>query len=509
MALVRAPRRRRSRLAVDVRGSLALVGRMLKYLSASTLLPLVIAVGYGESVWPFVGAGLIGASLGHGLQRLGDPRRIGIREGYLVVSLMWLLAAGLGALPYLLSGEAQLDRPVDAYFEAMSGFTTTGASVLVDIEALNHSLAMWRQFTQWLGGMGIVVLALAILPRLRVGGRQLLENEMPGPEMDQLADRIRDMAQRLWLLYVGLTAAMIAALMVGHWAGLDERMSLYEAVAHAFTTLPTGGFSTQSRSIEGFGTWSQWVIIVFMAAAGANFALWYQGLVRGRWGAARRDEELRLYVVILAMVAAVVAVELWTEDLVATGEDALRHGLFQAVSLVTGTGYASQDFAAWTQLALMTLVIGMFVGGCAGSTSGSMKVVRHLLLGKVLRRELRQTVHPEEIIPIRLNGRVVDERTLRAIIAFIMLYVGAFVIGAGLIAVEAAYRGPSLSGFEAIAAAAATLGNVGPSLGLSGPMGSYEPYGDLTTVVMTLLMWIGRLEVIPIIVLLTRRYWRV
>lgn len=478
------------------------------YLSASVLFPTTFAIGYGEPFWPFLAAGAIGLAAGLVLQRLGDPTTIGAREGYLVVSLMWVAAAGLGALPYLLSGEAQLDRPVDALFEAMSGFTTTGASTLTDIEALDHSLAMWRQFTQWLGGMGIVVLALAVLPRLRVGGRQLLENEMPGPEIDQLSERIRSTAQRLWLLYVGITAAMVATLVVVWLAGLDDAMSPYEALAHALSTLPTGGFSTQGRSIEGFSATSQWVIAFFMLVAGANFALWYRTLVRRDWLAAPRDEELRVYLIVIGLASALVAVELWAEGLAGAGEASFRHAVFQVTSLMTTTGFASADFNTWTPLAAMALVFVMLIGGCAGSTGGSIKVVRHLLLGKVLRRELRQTVHPEEIVPVKLNKRVVDERTLRAIVAFIMLYLGAFVLGTGIIAIEAAHRGPELSVLDAIAASATTLGNVGPAFGVAGPMGSFESFGDFSTVTMIVLMWLGRLELIPIVVLFTRRYWR-
>ncbi len=481
---------------------------MLKYLSAAVLLPIAIALGYSESIWPFVAAGAIAFVVGFALQRLGDPASIGMREGYLVVSLMWLLAAAFGSLPFLFSGDPQLGRPLDAYFESMSGFTTTGASILTDIEALNQSITMWRQFIQWLGGMGIVVLALAVLPRLRVGGRQLLENEMPGPEIDQLADRIRDMSRRLWLLYVGLTAAMIAALTVVGLVGLDDRMSLYQATAHAFSTLPTGGFSPNGRSTEGFAGISQWIIAFFMVVAGANFALWYRALIKRQWWVVPRDGELRLYLAIMAVASVVVAVELWTEGVTKGVEPAIRHATFQVTSIMTTTGYASLDFATWSQLALMTLVAVMFVGGCAGSTGGSIKVVRHLLLAKVLRRELRLTVHPDEVMLVRLNGSVVDERTLRAIVAFIMLYVGSWAVGTGLIAAEAAYRGPDISALDAIAAAATTLGNVGPGFGVAGPMGSYGSFGDFSTGTMVVLMWLGRLEVIPIVVLLTRRYWR-
>ncbi len=497
------------RLAVDLRGALGLVGTLTKYLSVAPLFPAALAIGYGEPFWPFLAAGAIVALAGLALERIGrGAPPIGFREGFFVVAVTWLAAAALGALPYLLSGEPQLHRPVDAYFEAMSGFTTTGASVLTDIPALEHSLLMWRQFTQWLGGMGIIVLALAVLPRLRVGGRQLLESEMPGPEFDQLADRIRSTAQRLWFLYVALTAAQALILTIFGWTGVDDRMSPFNAVAHAFTTLPTGGFSPEARSIEVFAPATQWVIIFFMVLAGMSFALLYRAFVRRRPGALFRDEEARLYVVILVAVSALLTVELWREG-VLHGEEAIRAGVFQVVSMTTTTGYGSIDYVGWPALALMILVAVMFIGGSAGSTGGSIKAVRHLMLAKAIRRELRQTVHPEAVMPLRLNGSVVDERTVRAVTTFILLYIGIFAVGAAVLALDAAFQGPTISALDAIALSATTLGNVGPGLGIAGPMGSFAEFSDFSTIVMTALMWLGRLEVIPVVVLLTRGYWRV
>jgi trk system potassium uptake protein len=498
---------RRARAAVELGGALALVGTLLKYLSLAALFPTFVAIGYSEPFWPYLAAGAIAGGAGLLLERSGNVERIGVREGYLVVALVWLLAAGFGALPLLLSGNAQLDRPVDAYFEAMSGFTTTGATVTTDVLELERSLALWRQFMQWLGGMGIIVLALAVLPRLRVGGRQLLEAELPGPEVEQLQARIKDTARRLWALYVGLTAAMVAVLVLGWAAGLDDEMDPYEAVAHAFGALPTGGFSTQPRSVEPFSAFSQWVIVVFMAIAGMNFALTYRALLRRRPGALLRDEELRLYFALLAVGAVAITAELWSEG-IAKGEASIRQGVFQTVSIMTTTGFANTDFNLWPVLPTMAVLGLMFIGGSAGSTAGSIKVVRHLLLGKSLRREVAQTVHPELVQPLRLNGVVVEERTLRAITPFILLYVGFFVVGATLLAVDAAITGTELTIVDAIAATATTIGNVGPGLGFAGPMGSFAPFSDFSKVVMIALMWLGRLEIIPIVVLFTRHYWR-
>jgi trk/ktr system potassium uptake protein len=497
------------RPAVNVRGGLGLCGTLLKYLSLSALFPASVALWYSEPPWPFLGAGAIAAAAGLALERLGRGRPgLGFREGYFVVSLTWLLAACYGALPYLLSGEPQLDRPVDAFFETMSGFTTTGATVLTDVESVDHSVLIWRQFTQWLGGMGIIVLALAVLPRLRVGGRQLLESELPGPEVDNLAERIRTTAQRLWLLYVALTVLQIAILTAFGLTGIDHRMGLFEAASAAFATLPTGGFMPDGRSFEEFAAASQWVTIGFMVVAGANFALTYRALVRRRLGLLLRDEELRLYLGLLVAASLVLFAQLWGES-VLEGEAAFRGATFQVVSMMTTTGFASVNFVTWPTLAALILVGLMFIGGSAGSTGGAIKVVRHLLIGKVLRRELRQTVHPEIVMPVGMNGVVIDERTLRAVIAFALLYFGIFVIGASVIALDSAIQGPSISTFDAIAAAATTLGNVGPGFGAAGPMGSFASFSDVSTLTMAGLMWLGRLEVIPILVLATRHYWRV
>ena len=366
-AAIRSMRQRKS--AVEVRAALALVGTLVKYLSVSAVFPAGVALWYREPPWPFVFAGLIAFGSGVALEHLrGDVRRVGFREGYLVVALTWLLAAVYGSLPYLLSADIQLDRPVDALFETMSGFTTTGATVLVDVEAVDHSLLMWRQFTQWLGGMGIIVLALAVLPRLRVGGRQLMESEMPGPEMDDLAARIRSTAQRLWLLYVALTLIQIGILTAFGVFGIDRRMGLFEAVSTAFTTMPTGGFMPDGRSLEEFAAASQWVVTLFMVIAGVNFALAYRALVRRSPRLAFRDEELRLYLGILAAAAAIVTIELWSAGFY-QGEAAIRHATFQVASIMTTTGFASVDYVIWPALTLMILIALMFVGGSAGSTA--------------------------------------------------------------------------------------------------------------------------------------------
>jgi trk system potassium uptake protein TrkH len=499
----------RRRLAIDVPATINLVGTLGKYLGLAALFPIAVALWYGDPVWPFVAAGAITSGLGWVLERstAGAAARVGVREGFLVVSATWLLAAGFAALPYLFSGGNQLGDPLDAYFEGMSGFTTTGATVVTDYEALPRSIDMWRQFTQWLGGMGIIVLAIAVLPRLRVGGRQLMESELPGPEIARLSERIRNTARLLWVLYVGLTALETLVLASLGWLGVDDRMTPFEALAHAFTTMPTGGFSTQARSIEVFSAAAQWIIVVFMLLAGANFALMYRGFVRRRPHLFFRDEEFRLYLALALLASAVLTAEIWSYG-IAGGEDAVRTGVFQAVSIMTTTGYATADTALWPALLLLSLFALMFVGGSAGSTGGSIKVVRHLLLGKVLRRELDQTVSPEVVMPVRLNGAPVDERTLRAIASFILLYVGIWAVGAAVLAIDSALSGVGLGTLDALGTSATALGNVGPGFGVTGPMGSFAPLGDASKITLIALMWAGRLEIVPVVVLLTRHYWR-
>ncbi len=498
-------------LGVEVGASLNLVGALLKYLSLTFLFPIPLAIGYSERWWSYAAAGAATALAGWGLERsTRGKERVGLREGFLIVSLTWLLGSAAIALSYVLSGEDQLSRPVDALFEAMSGLTTTGSSVVADVSTVDRSLQLWRQFTQWFGGMGIIVLALAVLPRLRVGGRLLMESEAPGPELEALTASIRDTARRLWLLYVALTVILVLILATFGWTGVDERMSLFNAVAYAFSAMPTGGFGIDVRSVEPYAPASQWVLALFMTIAGANFALLYRAFVRRRPVALVRDEELRLYLGLLLLSSAALAVILWDAG-ISAGEEAIRQATFQTVSIMTTTGFASTDFNEWLVVApaaAMLIVALMFPGGSAGSTAGSIKVVRHLVIGRVLRRELDQAMHPEYVAPVRVNRVAVDERTVRAVIAFVLLYVGIFVVGALLLLLDAHRVDLDLSPFDALAASATTLGNVGPAFGFAGPMGSFEPYSDVSTGIMTGLMWVGRLEIVPVVALLTRAYWR-
>ncbi len=496
---------------MEIGSSLDLVGGVLKWVGLAFLAPAVVELGYGEPPWPFLLSGAITAGVGLLLDRItGDQHASGVspRESFLVVALIWLLVPMFGTLPFLLGGVAQLSNPVNAYFEAVSGFTATGATVLTDIEALDRSMLLWRQLSHWLGGMGIIVLAVAVLPRLRIGGRQLLQSELAGPtEIERLTETIRETARRLWGLYVAMTLVAILALALLGWTGLDPAMSLFDAVAHALSVVALGGFSSRTESTAVFAPVTQYLILAFMVVAGVNFLRLYRILVQGHVRVLARDEELKLYGVFLGVGSLLLVLELLTGGF-ESGEAGFRHGVFQAVAIMTTTGFATADYTEWGPLATVTLLLLMFVGASAGSTGGSIKVIRHLLLMKVVRRELEQTIHREAVVPVRASGFPVDERALRSTVVFVLLYLLLFALGALGLVLDARRVGAEVGAFEAFAAAAACLGNVGPAFGFAGPFGSYEPFSDLSTVILAGLMWLGRVEIIPVVVLLTRSYWR-
>ncbi len=511
------------RLRVNWRTSVGLVGTVVKYLSATLLVPLAVALFYGRDVLTFAVAFVITVVVGVALERVEPDPDLGTREGFLMVALTWLVVALVGAIPYLLAGfgtASTLGHPVNAVFEAMSGFTTTGATVMGEIsfDQHSHALLLWRQLTQWLGGMGIVVLAVAILPELSVGGAQLMDAEAPGPGIEKLTPRIAETARVLWLAYLGFTLLEMLLLYGLHLAGLAPNMGLYNAIAHPLTTMPTGGFSPEARSIEAFSAAVQWVIIPFMVAAGTNFALFWH-VLSGDPRELTVDTEFRSYVGVIGVLTALVAGLLFvgtgietvpTEvpPIIGEAEDSIRHGLFNVISVITTTGYANMDFNTWSAPAQYLLLFGMFIGGSAGSTGGAIKIVRWVVIVKSLRRELFTTVHPEAVSPVRLGGHVIDERAIRGIYAFTLLYIVFFFVATLLIVADAWRVGHRIPAFEAMSAVAATLGNVGPGFGTVGPMNNYLDFPASSKLLMTFLMWIGRLEILPVLVLFTPAYWR-
>ncbi|MFC7046529.1 TrkH family potassium uptake protein [Halobacteriaceae archaeon GCM10025711] len=506
-------------LRVDWRASCSLVGTVVKWLAVPLALPFALAVYDGEGIVPIAATIVMAVAVGLAMERLDTDPDMGSREGFLMVALTWLAVSVVGALPYVVAGRGSVADPVNALFESMSGFTTTGATVMADISFAAHSPAvmLWRQQTQWLGGMGIVVLAVAILPKLSVGGAQLMDAEAPGPGLQKLTPRIAQTARALWKAYLGITGLEIALLYGLHLAGLAPNMTLYQAVAHGFTTMATGGFSPEARSIEAFSAAVQWVIIPFMMAAGTNFALFWH-VLNGETEHLWRDAEFRFYLGVLGVLTAIVSGLLFLDPalvgienvgtVAGNVESSLRHAAFQVVSIVTTTGYASMDFNLWNETSQFVLLLAMFIGGSAGSTGGAIKIVRWLVILKALYRELFTTVHPEAVKPVRLGGRALDERAIRGIYAFTLLYIVAFFLATLVIIVDSARVAEVITPFDAMSAVAATLGNVGPGFGVVGPMNNYLAFSDASKLVMVGLMWLGRLEILPVLVLLTDAYWR-
>ncbi|QFU83855.1 TrkH family potassium uptake protein [Natronorubrum aibiense] len=509
-------------LRVDWRASVALTGTVIKYLALTLLVPLVVAIIYQEEMLVFVATIALTVAIGHALEQFDPEPDLRPREAMLLVALSWFTVALIGAIPYVLAGygtTSTLAHPVNALFESMSGFTTTGATVMgeISVEQHSHALMMWRQLTQWLGGMGIIVLMIAILPELAVNGSQLIRAEAPGPELQKLTPKIAETARILWLVYFGFTIVLIGLLYGLHLVGLAPNMDFYNAVAHGFTTLPTGGFSPEANSVAAFSAAVQWVIIPFMMVAGTNFALfWY--VLRGEPRRFIQNTEFRAYAGAIAVMTALLGALLYSGAAPALGalggttegasESALRHAAFQIVSLLNSTGYATSDFAQWDGTSQVVLLTAMFIGGSAGSTGGGIKIIRWLVVFKVARRELFTAAHPTAVKPIRLGGYVVDEDVIRAVLSFSLLYLLIFAAATVFIVIDSARIGYSLTPLEAISASIATIGNIGPGFGSLGPFGSYLEFPISSKLVMIFLMWIGRLEIIPALVLFTGAFWK-
>jgi trk system potassium uptake protein TrkH len=506
---------------VDWRVSVGLVGTVYRYLTVPLLAPVGVALGYGENPLPFLLTILAAVAVGTALEWQAPDDDLGPREAFLLVSLTWLAVPLLGMLPYLIAGNGTVAHPVNALFESMSGFTTTGATVLgrISFDTHSHALLMWRQLSQWLGGMGIIVLMVAILPELSVGGARLIREESPGIDLTKLTPKIRETARILWLIYIGFTVLAAAVYYGLHLAGVAPNMGLYNAVAHALTSLPTGGFSPEARSVGAFSPAVQWAITLFMIVAGTNFALFWYVLV-GRPGKLVGNREFQSYLLAMGAVSVFVAALLFTGVGLATTPEtvptipgdpghATRQAIFQVVAIVTTTGYASMDFNTWSEPAQTTLLLAMFLGGSAGSAAGSVKIIRWYVVQKSLRRELFTTIHPEAVQPVRIRDTVLDEETVRGLVTFVLTFLVIFALSVVVVFVEGVTNPDiSLSALEATSVAIATLGNVGPGFGLVGPMNSFVAFSPQAKLYMVVLMWIGRLEILSVLVILTPSYWR-
>ena len=450
----------------------------------------VYALVVGEAAVGFAAAGLAAGTTGALLAWLGskdaEPSR---REAIVGVLLLWLSIPAFGAVPFAVSGGMS---PLNALFESMSGFTTTGATVLRDFSSFSSSLFMWRALSQWFGGVGIIVLFIAVLPQLAIAGRQLFFTEAPGPTEEKLTPRLRNTSNAVLMVYVGLTVLCVLAYAL---AG----MSFYDALAHAFTTLAAGGFSPQPLSFQGFMSPTlEWISIVFMTFAGANFALLYRAAA-GRPRTLWRDAEFKAYLGIATVAALAIALGLYGSY---NPADALRHGFFQSLSILTTTGYASADFAVWSRGPQVVLLVLMFIGGSAGSAGGGIKVVRWLMLVQNTVREVRRTLHPRAVLPVRVGNRVVPEEVLRAVSAFITLYIGLFALTTVVLTVLGA------DFVTAFTASIACIGNIGPGLAAVGPMASFADLHPVSRGMLVFAMYAGRLEVVTVFVVFDPQWWR-
>jgi len=499
---------RRYDVRVSWRASVGLVGSILKWLTVPLAVPLALAVYYGEPVLPFAVTAVLTLGGGKALERLRRDEELRGREAFLMVSLAWLAVAVVGAVPFLLSGSGVLADPIDALFESMSGISTTGATVLQDFSAHGRAILMWRQVIQWLGGLGVLVLAISVLSQLSIGGAQLMETETQTQDVRKLTPHIAGTARLLWKLYAGITLLCAASLYALHLAGLAPGMTAYNALAHALTGVATAGFSPEPGSVGTFSRAAQWTVIPFMFAGATNFILIYY-FVQGDWLRPLDNEEFRLYVGIVVGATALLVGLLAVDPGTALPLEArLRHGTFQVVSILTTTGFATADFNTWSGASKHLLFLLMFLGGMAGSTTCSIKLIRWLIVVKAFRRDLFTAVHPEAIRPVRLSGRAVEERAVRDVYAYTLVSLVIFFGATAFVVVEGARSGLALDEFEAMGAAAATFFNIGPAFGIAGPFESYAPFSDATKLAMIVLMWVGRIEIIPVLVLFTRSYWQ-
>ncbi len=418
-------------------------------------------------------------------------RELKKRDGYLIVSFGWLIMSLFGTLPYILTGT--IPNFTDAFFETVSGFTTTGASIITDIESVPKAVLLWRSLTQWIGGMGIIVLAVAILPILGIGGMQLFVAEAPGISPDKLQPRIKETAKRLWLLYVGLTAFETVLLMLGG-------LSFFDALNHGLTTMATGGFSTKNDSVAAFSPYLQYVIITFMFLAGTNFTMTYLGL-NGNFKKVWQNEEFRKYLWLILYATGITAITIFvvSEEGV---EKSFRDALFQVVAVTTTTGFVTADYTSWAPLLTVLFFLLMFVGGMSGSTAGGVKIVRHIVLFKNSLLELKRQVHPNAVIPVRLNRRAVSPDITYNILAFIMIYL--FIFGIGTLVM--AMMGVDFK--TALGSVATSIGNIGPGLGEVGPVDNFAGLKAPAKMFLAFLMLMGRLELFTFLMLFTPYFWR-
>lgn len=481
---------------VNIKVVAFILGVLLILEGAFMLLAAPVSFLYGDAdYWHIVVSAFITAATGITLWAVfkNCSKNVGKREGYMIVSFGWIIFSFFGSVPFIITGA--IPSYTDAFFETISGFTTTGASILNDIESLSHGLLFWRSMIQWLGGMGIIVLSLVVLPVLGIGGMQLFIAEVPGPTPDKLHPRIKETAKRLWAVYLIITLLEVVLLLVG-------KMPLFDAICHSFTTLATGGYSTKQASIAFYSSpYIQYVVIFFMMVAGINFSLSYFAMhlkFRRIW----KNEEFRSYLMFIGIFTIIITLILMNSVGGIKIEQLFRDSLFQVVSIMTTTGFATVDYLSWQSSAVVILLVLMFFGGSAGSTGGSIKIIRVVLMLKNGFQELKKLIHPNAIVPVRIDKEAVDQSTISNVLAFISVYILITVIGTIVVA---------LLGYDietSMGAVAATLGNIGPGIGEVGPVYNYAHFSDFGKWFLSFLMLIGRLELFTVLVLLTPAFWK-
>ncbi len=484
---------------MNVRFCLNILGSFIRILGLLMLIPVICPLIYGEDdLTALVGAAAITFVAGFALARItggaGKTDEIERKDGFLIAALFWVSASLFGSIPYILYGV--FTNPMDALFESTAGFTTTGASVIIDVEALPHGILLWRNFSQWLGGMGIVVLAIAVLPRLSIGGGRLMALEAPGPTTERLTPRIAETAKNIWLVYFALSLLLVFFLSL-------SGMPVFDSVAHSFSTMSTGGFSTLNESIGGYKSpLIESVITVFMFLAGINFVVHYS-LMKGRFRDALRGSELKFYFLFTAAAVLVVCFNLKNSGTFGNFTEAFRYASFQVVSIGTTTGYSSADFGSWPALSMFALILLMVVGGCSGSTSGAVKQSRILVIIGKCYYELRKLVYPSLVSSVHFDRKKVDDPVVSNITSFVILYAAVIIAGTGLVS---AFENTSL--LTAFSATVASIGNIGPGFGSVGPAENYAALTNSTKGVLSLIMITGRLELYTILVLFVPDFWR-
>tara|TARA_Y100000748_G_scaffold65475_1_gene52969 strand:+ start:4272 stop:5741 length:1470 start_codon:yes stop_codon:yes gene_type:complete len=483
---------------------LNIIGALLSILGISMIVPIFISFGYGEyDLNGFLISAIICIGLGYPLWlSTRYKRNLTNRDGFAIVTFSWITAAVVGSLPFYFSGA--IPNITDAFFESMSGITTTGASIIGNrltlphlengIESLPHGILFWRSFIQWIGGMGIVVFYIAILPLLGVGGVQLFKAEVPGPVADKIKPRVRETAKFLWIIYVGITFLEIIALRI---AGMET----FDSICHAFTTMPTGGFSTKNASIAHYDSpIIHYIIITFMFLAGINFSLHFRA-INGDIKAYLKDKEFLVYLFIVVFISSIILLTL-SYRANNFSEILLRESLFGTIAILTGSGYVLGNYELWPIFLQMILLVLMFIGGMGGSTTGGMKVIRVLLLVKYASLETRRMLHSRALLPVKIGKRLVKEDIVRNTLGFFLFFMSAFIISTILLSTM------GLDIESSIGAAASAMGNIGPALGEFGPTDNYALMPDLGKWILTFCMLLGRLEIFTVIVLFSRAFWK-